>query len=85
MKRALKFLCLASTFLITGAAAVADDRDDGHAPTATPVKHLVVIFQENVSYDHYFGTYPHALNLPRRDAVPCLAVNAYQQQPDYAP
>ena len=64
MKRALKFLCLASTFLITGAAAVADDRDDGHAPTATPVKHLVVIFQENVSYDHYFGTYPHALNLP---------------------
>jgi phospholipase C len=30
--------------------------------TATPVKHLVVIFQENVSFDHYFGTYPHATN-----------------------
>jgi phospholipase C len=30
--------------------------------TATPVKHLVVIFQENVSFDHYFGTYPNALN-----------------------
>ena len=30
--------------------------------TATPIKHLVVIFQENVSFDHYFGTYPHALN-----------------------
>jgi phospholipase C len=28
----------------------------------TPIKHLVVIFQENVSYDHYFGTYPHATN-----------------------
>ena len=26
--------------------------------------HLVVIFQENVSFDHYFGTYPHAANLP---------------------
>jgi phospholipase C len=25
---------------------------------ATPIKHLVVIFQENVSFDHYFGTYP---------------------------
>jgi phospholipase C len=24
--------------------------------TATPIKHLVVIFQENVSFDHYFGT-----------------------------
>src|ERR1700679_6702 len=32
--------------------------------TATPIKHLVVIFQENVSFDHYFGTYPTALNLP---------------------
>lgn len=30
--------------------------------TATPIKHLVVIFGENVSFDHYFGTYPTALN-----------------------
>jgi phospholipase C len=30
--------------------------------TATPIKHLVVIFQENVSFDHYFGTYPSAQN-----------------------
>ena len=29
---------------------------------ATPIKHLVVIFQENVSFDHYFGTYPNATN-----------------------
>ena len=32
--------------------------------TATPIKHLVVIFQENISFDHYFGTYPNALNPP---------------------
>jgi phospholipase C len=24
--------------------------------TSTPIKHLVVLFQENVSYDHYFAT-----------------------------
>lgn len=30
--------------------------------TATPIQHLVVIFQENVSFDHYFGTYPMATN-----------------------
>jgi phospholipase C len=24
----------------------------------TPIKHLIVIFQENNSFDHYFGTYP---------------------------
>src|SRR3984885_752622 len=28
------------------------------------IQHVVVIFQENVSFDHYFGTYPKALNLP---------------------
>lgn len=32
--------------------------------TATPIEHLVVIFQENQSFDHYFGAYPNALNLP---------------------
>lgn len=30
--------------------------------TKTPIKHLVVIFQENRSFDHYFGTYPFAEN-----------------------
>jgi len=37
----------------------------GWAPgTATPIEHVVVIFQENVSFDHYFATYPVALNPP---------------------
>jgi phospholipase C len=30
--------------------------------TKTPIKHLVVIFQENETFDHYFGTYPNAAN-----------------------
>jgi phospholipase C len=30
--------------------------------TATPIKHLIVIFQENNSFDHYFATYPNATN-----------------------
>jgi phospholipase C len=30
--------------------------------TATPIKHLIVIYQENVSFDHYFATYPNASN-----------------------
>jgi phospholipase C len=36
--------------------------------TATPIQHLVVIFQENVSFDHYFGTYPFATNPPGEPA-----------------
>src|SRR5512146_2289958 len=47
---------LALAFAMQGAAAAAT------ATTATPIKHLVVIFQENVSFDHYFATYPKATN-----------------------
>jgi phospholipase C len=36
------------------------DRFD--VPTKTPIKHVVVLFQENISFDHYFGTYPYAAN-----------------------
>ena len=46
---------------------------EGGQSTATPIKHLVVIFQENVSFDHYFATYPWALNPkgePRFEAKP---------------
>ena len=32
------------------------------AGPTTPIQHVVVIFQENVSFDHYFGTYPVAAN-----------------------
>jgi phospholipase C len=57
--RALAALAVA-TALSTGVLAA--ERDG--ATTQTPIKHLVVIFQENVSFDHYFATYPVALNPP---------------------
>src|SRR4051812_23361471 len=40
--------------------------------TTTPIKHLVVIFGENVSFDHYFGSYPRAANLPGQPAFTAL-------------
>ncbi len=45
---------------IAGAAPPGPPPGQDH--TKTPIKHLVVIFQENVSFDHYFGTYPTAAN-----------------------
>jgi phospholipase C len=54
---------------------------EAQSGTSTPIKHLVVIFQENISFDHYFGTYPKALNpagQPRFVAKPGTpAVNGY--------
>ena len=55
-------LCAAS--IITSAPASAQTPKADSFTTATPIKHLVVIFDENVSFDHYFGTYPHASNPP---------------------
>jgi phospholipase C len=64
-------VCLAACLLTLSAVSSAqgpaspDARHGGeHFHTATPIKHLVVIFQENVSFDHYFGTYPYAANAP---------------------
>src|SRR5262245_1518951 len=41
-----------------------DDRWDDHDrdDDDREIRHLVVIFQENVSFDHYFATYPNAAN-----------------------
>jgi len=55
-------LAQATALVCLGLATAANaqhDHDD--FPTNTPIKHIVVIFQENVSFDHYFGTYPHAV------------------------
>src|SRR6202522_1874567 len=55
------------------------------------IQHVVVIFQENVSFDHYFGTYPYALNLagesrfeplPGTPAVDGLSPDLLQNNPN---
>jgi phospholipase C len=54
-------LAAGATALTAGGQATAAPH--ANAPgAATPIKHVVVIFQENVSFDHYFGTYPNAAN-----------------------
>jgi len=62
-------LAVGATVAVTGPVAVAKDKKGNSVtdtvnalPTKTPIKHLVVIFNENRSFDHYFGTYPNALN-----------------------
>jgi phospholipase C len=43
-------------------------------PTATKIKHVVVIMQENRSFDTYFGTYPGADGIPLANGVPTVCV-----------
>jgi phospholipase C len=41
---------------------LAQTNEAERAETSTPIKHVIVIFNENVSFDHYFATYPYATN-----------------------
>ena len=52
-------LAVCQTMILVPAQSVV-----GADETKTPIKHVVVIFQENVSFDHYFATYPYARNPP---------------------
>jgi phospholipase C len=58
--KAMAIATAAALTLLPVTPAVA--RDSNNGDTLTPIKHLVIIFQENVSFDHYFGTYPNATN-----------------------
>ncbi len=39
-----------------------------------PIKHILIIFQENHSFDEYFGTYPGADGIPMRNGRPTVCV-----------
>ena len=63
MYRCLKTpISLTAILFILGFAARIAGAEEKEHKTTTPIKHVVVIFQENVSFDHYFATYPNAAN-----------------------
>jgi phospholipase C len=58
-----------ATLMIAGQmAGPATVQAQSYSSTSTPIQHLVVIFGENISFDHYFGSYPYATNPPKEPA-----------------
>ena len=70
IKRRTLAALAATTMLTTSAGIVASAADRDDKATKTPIKHVVIIFQENASFDHYFATYPDAKN---SDGTPFFA------------
>lgn len=46
------------------------------APTKTPIKHFIVLMQENHTFDNYFGTYPGANGIPADTQMPVDPINS---------
>jgi len=44
------------------------------AAQALPIQHIVIIMQENRSFDSYFGTYPGADGIPMQNGAPSVCV-----------
>ncbi len=68
VKRFASFCIVLAYVVCAGAAGPLSAQAPAGAPTATPIKHVVILFGENVSFDHYFATYPKAANPPDEPA-----------------
>jgi phospholipase C len=87
MIRKLLALSLTTTLILSGCGqgTVSTPAGNGNANTTPPpapptpitpqaaIKHVVVIFDENISFDHYFGTYPNAANTGGTTFTPATA------------
>jgi phospholipase C len=60
----------AIVLLALAAAACAPAAGAGQTTPTTPIRHIVVLMQENHSFDNYFGTYPGAAGPPARACLP---------------
>jgi phospholipase C len=64
----MRRFCLA-IICATVAACSADNAITAPAP-GTKIRHVIIIMQENRSFDSYFGTFPGADGLPLQDGLP---------------
>ena len=66
LKRPTKIGLIACTLMSLFYAELSSSASVSTQPgtPSTPIKHVIIIFQENVSFDHYFATYPRAMNPP---------------------
>ncbi len=57
---------------LVGAATVAKAATP--ATASVPIKHVIIIMQENRSFDSYFGTYPGADGIPMQNGTPAVCI-----------
>jgi phospholipase C len=63
-------VCLLLLAIGASAAGAPPSAIGAPAATTTPIKHFLVLMQENHSFDNYFGTYPGANGTPKGTCQP---------------
>ncbi len=74
MKGLLRLAGVLGVVVALGVLALETDIDATPAPGIHTIRHVIVIMQENRSFDSYFGTYPGADGIPMRNGVPTVCV-----------
>src|ERR1700760_4295574 len=72
-----RFLAPLAGIAVLGLAAACSGAHASTAPTEPglqKIRHVVVIMQENRSFDSYFGTFPGADGIPMSNGVPAVCV-----------
>jgi phospholipase C len=58
----------------TGSSAAPPPQSAAALTGIHKIRHVIIIMQENRSFDSYFGTYPGADGIPMRDGVPAICL-----------
>ncbi len=66
---------LLSSVLVVACSNGTPNQHQQNASGIQKIKHVVVIMQENRSFDSYFGTYPGADGIPMQNGTPTVCVN----------
>jgi phospholipase C len=72
-----KAAAVAGLLLASALVAASASRSSSHSAEPNgieKIRHVVIVMQENRSFDSYFGTYPGADGIPMKDGVPTVCV-----------
>jgi len=77
--RSARVAIMLATVILSGASCYGSAHAVDTTPKGDPIhkiKHIVIVMQENRSFDTYFGTYPGADGIPMKDGQPTVCIPA---------
>ena len=74
MAKTLRMVLVVAGIGLTTAAGLQARTSKAQAVGIHKIQHVIIVMQENRSFDSYFGTYPGADGIPTQNGVPTICV-----------